>query len=165
MKLKYFLIIAIVASLVIGIVSCKNKGDNSESEENDSTATKVIEDKWDTTDKDEITFLQTFLDQYLQLSGKDATEFAKKHLTAEFYSKYIESSNNQDDPVDLICEVLTSEKVEKVDRIEKGSEAPESFIVQFVIKDSQGNEFTQQYDMTVVKEDGKFKLADSQIYD
>lgn len=160
MKLKSFLIIAIVIATVLGIASCKNKGDSTESKKEDSTAAQVIDDK------DEITFLKTFLDNYLQLSGKKAQEFAKKYLTPEFYSSYIEGCNNQDDAVDLICDhVLIGEKVEKVDRIEKGSEDPSSFVVQVIVKDNQGKEFTQQYDMTVVKTDGKFKLDDSQPYD
>ena len=160
MKLKTLLSAAIITALLIGFVACKSKKGDDQSSKPEPKEVKVIDDK------DEITFLQTFLDNYLQLSGKKAQELAKKHLTPEFYSDYIEGCNNQDDAVDLICNnVLIGEKVEKVDRIVKGSEDPSSFIVQVIVKDAQDKEFTQQYDMSVVKEDNKFKLSDSQIND
>ena len=159
MKIRTLLNAAIIAAIVIGVSACKCKKDEEQSSKPSKEAILV------TDDKDEITFLQSFLDNYIKLSGKEAQEFALKHLTEDFYSTYVENCNNQDNAIDVICEVLTNEKVEKIDRIEKGSEDPTSFIVQVVAKDAEGKEFTQQYDMTVIKEDGKFKLADSQIYD
>ena len=60
---------------------------------------------------------------------------------------------------------LGDEKVEKVEKIMKGEEAPNSFIVQVEVKGVDGEPYTMQYDMTVVKENGKFKLSDSQIFD
>lgn len=159
MKLKTLLSAAIIASLFLGVSACKCKKDEEQSSKPSDETTQVIDNK------DEITFLQTFLEKYITLSGKEAQEFARMHLTGDFYSTYIENCNNQDNAIDVICEVQTSEKVEKIDRIEKGSEDPTSFIVQVIAKDAEGNEFTTQYDMTVLKEDGKLKLADSQIYD
>ena len=41
----------------------------------------------------------------------------------------------------------------------------EIVLTDIIAKDAEGKEFTTQYDMTVVNENGKFKLADSQIYD
>ncbi|MBO4723662.1 MAG: hypothetical protein J5629_12155 [Muribaculaceae bacterium] len=159
MKIRTLLSAAIIAALLIGVSACKCKKDENQSSKPSKETIQVVDNK------DEVTFLQDFLDNYIKLSGKEAQELARKHLTADFYSTYIENCNNQDNAIDVICEVLTSEKVEKIDRIEKGSEDPSSFIVQVIAKDAEGKEFTQQYDMTVVKEDGKFKLADSQIYD
>lgn len=159
MRIKTLLSAAIIAALLIGITACKGKKDERQSSKPSVEEIKAIDDK------DEITFLQTFLENYITLSGKQAQEFARRYLTEDFYSTYIEKCNNQDNSIDVICEVLTSEKVEKIDKIEKGSEDPSSFIVQVVAKDAEGKEFTTQYDMTVVKENGKFKLADSQIND
>lgn len=159
MKIKTLLSAAIIAAILIGVTACKCKKDEDKSSKPSVETTQAIDNK------DEITFLQSFLENYIKLSGKEAQEFARKYLTEDFYSTYIENCNNQDNTIDVICEVLTSEKVEKIDRIEKGSEDPTSYIVQVTAKDAQGNEFTTQYDMTVVKEGGKFKLADSQIYD
>lgn len=159
MKIKTLLSAAIIAALLIGIASCKCKKDEDQSSKPSKEAIQV------TDDKDEITFLQSFLEHYIKLSGKEAQELARKHLTEDFYSTYVENCNNQDNAIDVICEVLTSEKVEKIDTIMKGSEDPSSFIVQIIAKDAEGKEFTQQYDMTVIKQDGKFKLDDSQIYD
>lgn len=163
MKLKTLLSAAIIAALLIGITACKCKKDEKQSSKPSNETIQSVDNEDEI--KDEITFLQTFLEKYITLSGKEAQEFARMHLTEDFYSLYIENCNNQDNAIDVICEVQTSEKVEKIDRIEKGSEDPTSFIVQVIAKDAEGNEFTTQYDMTVVKEDGKFKLADSQIYD
>ena len=159
MKLKTSLSLALIAALLIGVAACKCKKDEQQSSKASRETIQVIDNK------DEITFLQTFLENYITLSGKEAREFARMHLTQDFYSTYIENCNNQDNAIDVICEVQTNEKVERIDRIEKGSEDPASYIVQVIAKDAEGNEFTQQYDMTVVKENGKFKLADSQIYD
>ena len=159
MKLKTFLSVTIIAALLIGVSACKCKKDDNQSSKPSNETIQVLDNK------DEISFLKSFLENYITLSGKEAQEFAKKYLTEDFYSTYIEKCNNQDNAIDVICEVLNSEKVEKIDRIEKGSEDPTSFIVQVIAKDAEGNEFTTQYDMTVVKEDGKFKLADSQIFD
>ncbi len=159
MKFKKLLSFALIAAIVLGLASCKNKKDDSQTSKPSKEAVEIIDNK------DEITFLHSFLEHYIKLSGKEAQELARKHLTQDFYSTYIENCNNQDNTIDVICEVLTSEKVEKIDTIEKGSEDPTSYIVQVTAKDAQGNEFTTQYDMTVVKEGGKFKLADSQIYD
>ena len=159
MKLKTFLSVTIIAALLIGVSACKCKKDDNQSSKPSNETIQVLDNK------DEITFLKSFLENYITLSGKEAQEFAKKYLTEDFYSTYIEKCNNQDNAIDVICEVLNSEKVEKIDRIEKGSEDPTSFIIQVIAKDAEGNEFTTQYDMTVVKEDGKFKLADSQIFD
>lgn len=159
MKLKTLLSAAIIAALLIGVAACKCKKDEEQSSKPSDETIQVVDNK------DEITFLQTFLENYITLSGKEAREFARMHLTQDFYSTYIENCNNQDNAIDVICEVQTSEKVERIDRIEKGSEDPTSFIVQVFAKDAEGKEFTTQYDMTVVNENGKFKLADSQIYD
>ncbi len=159
MKIKTLLIAAIIAALLTGFTACKCKKDENQSSKPSKETIQVVDNK------DEVTFLQDFLEHYIKLSGKEAQELARKHLTASFYSTYIENCNNQDNAIDVICEVLTSEKVEKIDTIMKGSEDPSSFIVQIIAKDAEGKEFTQQYDMTVVKQDGKFKLDDSQIYD
>ena len=159
MKIKTLLSAAIIAAILIGVTACKCKKDEDKSSKPSVETIQAIDNK------DEITFLQSFLENYIKLSGKEAQEFARKYLTEDFYSTYIENCNNQDNTIDVICEVLTSEKVEKIDRIEKGSEDPTSFIVQVIAKDAEGKEFTAQYDMTVVNENGKFKLADSQIYD
>ncbi len=160
MKFKALLSAAIIAAIVIGFAACKGNNNQSQQSSKPSNDTVQVID-----DKDEITFLQSFLNNYIQLSGKKAQELARKHLTLDFYSLYIESCNNQDNAIDVICEVQINEKVEKIDKIEKGIEDPSSYIVQIIAKDAEGKEFTQQYDMTVVKEDGKFKLADSQIFD
>lgn len=159
MKLRTLFCASVVVALAIGFAACNfsKNGDKSSNEENAST--QVIDNK------DETTFLNTFLDNYLKLSGKQAQELARKHLTEDFYSRYIELENNKDDAVDLICEVAMGEKVEKVDKIMRGMEAPNSFIVQVEAIGIDGELFTTQYDMTVVNENGKFKLSDSQIFD
>ncbi len=159
MKIRTLLSAAIIAAILIGVAACKCKKDEDKSSKPSVETIQAIDNK------DEITFLRSFLENYITLSGKEAQEFARKYLTEDFYSTYIENCNNQDNTIDVICEVLTSEKVEKIDRIEKGSEDPTSFIVQVIAKDAEGKEFTTQYDMTVVNENSKFKLADSQIYD
>lgn len=159
MKIRTLLSAAIIAAILIGVAACKCKKDEDKSSKPSVETIQAIDNK------DEITFLQSFLENYITLSGKEAQDFARKYLTEDFYSTYIENCNNQDNTIDVICEVLTSEKVEKIDRIEKGSEDPTSFIVQVIAKDAEGKEFTTQYDMTVVNEGGKFKLADSQIFD
>lgn len=161
MKLKTLLSIAIVAALVIGFAACKGDKNNGQSTSGDKNASQVVDDK------DEITFLQTFLDNYLRLHGKEARELARKHLTQDFYSDYIENCNNQDNAIDLICEceAQLGEKVEKVDTIMKGIEEPNIFVTQVIARDAEGKDFTIQYAMTVVKEDNKFKLSDSQIND
>lgn len=159
MKIKTVLCAAIIAALVIGITACKGNKDENKSSKKEPEKAQVIDNK------DEITFLQTFLDLYITKGGKEAQNLAQKHLTEDFYTTYIDNCNNQDNAIDVICEVLVGEKIEKIDKIEKGLEDPSSFVVQVVAKDAEGKEFTQQYDMTVVNEDGKFKLADSQILD
>lgn len=159
MKIKTLLFsFALVAFAAFILTSCNGKGGTQASKE-EKTASEVIDNK------DEVTFLRTFLDNYLKLHGKQAQELARKHLTEEFYSDYIENCNNQDNAIDMICEVTTNEKVEKVDTIMKGIEDPASFIVQVQAIDAQGKQFTAQYDMTVINQDGIFKLSDSQIND
>lgn len=164
MKFKVLLSAAIIAGLLIGFAACKGKKGDEQSSKSKNDSIQVSDNKVEI--KDEITFLQTFLNKYITLSGKEAQEFARKNLTEEFYSEYYESCNNQDNAEDLILNVLIDEKVEKIDRIEKGSEDPTSFLVYVTAKDSQGNEFNPPpFDMKVIKEDGNFKLADSEIYD
>lgn len=159
MKIKSLLFsFALVAFASLIFTSCNGKG-NSQANKEEKTANEVIDNK------DEVTFLRTFLDNYLKLHGKQAQELARKHLTEEFYSDYIENCNNQDNAIDMICEVATNEKVEKLDTIMKGIENPASFIVQVQAVDAQGKQFTAQYDMTVINKDGIFKLSDSQIND
>ena len=158
MKLKTLFSVAIIIAIAIGFASCNGK--KGEQSTKDVTATSQVIDN-----KDEMTFLHSFLDKYLTLSGKEAQELAKNHLTEDFYSRYIELCSNKDDAVDLICEVAMEEKVEKVDSIMKGIEDPSSFIVQVEVTGVDGKPFTTQYDMTVVNENGKFKLSDSQIFD
>ena len=161
MKRKTLISIALIVALAIGFVACNGNKNNGQSGSNDKTASQVVDNK------DEITFLRTFLDNYLQLHGKQAQELARKHLTQEFYSDYIEYCNNQDNAIDLICEceAQLGEKVEKVDTIMKGIEEPNIFVTQVIARDAEGKDFTIQYAMTVVKEDNKFKLSDSQIND
>ena len=158
MKLKTLLSVAIIAAIAIGLASCNGKK-GEQSTKDETPASQVIDNK------DEMTFLHSFLDKYLTLSGKEAQELAKNHRTEDFYSRYIELCSNKDDAVDLICEVAMEEKVEKVDSIMKGIEDPSSFIVQVEVTGVDGKPFTTQYDMTVVNENGKFKLSDSQIFD
>lgn len=159
MKLKTLFIATIIATILIGFASCNCNKNSEQSSKDESASTQVIDNK------DETTFLNTFLGNYLNLSGKQAQELARKHLTEDFYSRYIELCSNKDDVVDLICEVAMDEKVEKVDTIMKGIEDPSSFIVQVEVTGVDGKPFTTQYDMTVVNENGKFKLSDSQIFD
>jgi ABC-type transporter MlaC component len=52
-----------------------------------------------------------------------------------------------------------------VETITKGSEDPNSYIVQVQLVGPENKPFPMQYDMTVVKEDGKFKLSDSEVND
>ena len=161
MKLKALLSIAIITAIAVSFAACNGNKDNKQSSSKEKTTSQVVDDK------DEITFLQTFLDNYLQLHGKQAQELARKHLTQEFYSDYIEYCNNQDNAIDLICEceAQIGEKVEKVDTIMNGIEDPSIFVVQVIARDAQNKDFPIQYAMTVVKEDNKFKLSDSQIND
>jgi predicted GH43/DUF377 family glycosyl hydrolase len=159
MKFKTLFIVAVIAVIAIGFSACNGKGNNEQSAKEDTATIQVIDNK------DEVTFLRTFLDKYLTLHGKQAQELARKHLTEEFYSDYIENCNNQDNAIDIICEVTTNEKVEKVDTIMKGIEDPSSFIVQVQAVDAQGKPFSAQYDMTVVNQGGTFKLGDSQVND
>ena len=159
MKLKTLLTAALIAAISIGFASCNGNKNNEQSSKDETPTSQVIDNK------DEMTFLHSFLDKYLTLSGKDAQELAKSHLTEDFYSRYIELCSNKDDVVDLICEVAMDEKVEKVETIMKGIEDPSSFIVQVEVTGVDGKPFTTQYDMTVVNENGKFKLSDSQIND
>lgn len=160
MKLKTLTCLAIIVATAIGFASCNN---NKSSEQNAAKQSATQHDIIDS--KDEITFLKTFLDKYLTLSGKPARELARQHLSEEFYSRYIEMCNNKSDAVDLICEVAIDEKVERVDTIMKGIEAPDSYIVRVEATGVDGEPFTTQYDMTVSNEGGKFKLSDSQIVD
>ena len=160
MRIKIFISIALIAAIAISITSCANKNEEKQvSKEQNAETGKIIDNK------DEMTFLRTFLDSYIHLTGKEAQALARKHLTQDFYSNYIEHCNNQDNAVDLICELNINEKIEKVDTIMKGIEDPSSFIVQVQAVDDQAKPFTVQYDMTVVNENGFFKLSDSQIFD
>ena len=115
--------------------------------------------------KDEETFLRSFLDSYIKLDDKQAQELARQYLTQDFYSDYIEHCNNQDNAVDVICETAPGDKVEMVETITKGDEDPNSYIVQVQLVGPENKPFPMQYDMTVVKEDGKFKLSDSEVND
>lgn len=159
MRIKNIFFAATLVAIAIGIASCSMSKSRDASDNKDNAAIQVVDNK------DEMTFLRSFLDKYLALSGKQAQELAKKHLTTEFYSDYIEQCSNKDDAVDLICEVTMGEKVNKVEKIEKGIEDPGSFIVQVEATGIDGEPFSTQYDMTVVKENGKFKISDSQIND
>ena len=159
MRLKTFFSLAIIATIVIAFTACNNKsGEQSKQEEKAGSETVV-------DNKDEATFLRSFLEKYITLSDKQAQDLARKHLTEDFYSRYIEQCSNKDDAVDLIMELAIDEKVEKIDTIMKGIEDPSSFIVQVEATGVDGKPFSTQYDMTVTKEDGKFKLSDSQIND
>lgn len=160
MRIKYFFSIVIIAFFTVSLTSCTHKNEEKQvSNEGKVETHKVVDDK------DEMTFLRSFLDSYIHLTGKDAQDLARKHLTQDFYSDYIEHCNNQDNAIDLICEVNIDERIEKVDTIMKGIEDPSSFIVQVQAVDAEAKPFTVQYDMTVVNENGIFKLSDSQIYD
>ena len=159
MKLKTLLTAALIAAISIGFASCDGNKNNEQSSKEEAPTSQVIDNK------DEMTFLHSFLDKYLTLSGKDAQELAKSHLTEDFYSRYIEQCSNKNDAVDLIMELAIDEKVEKIDTIMKGIEDPRSFIVQIEAKGVDGKPFSTQYDMTVVNENGKYKLGDSQIND
>lgn len=157
MKLKTLFFTAIIVAIAIGFAACNGNKNNTQTS-NDAT-NQVVDNK------DEVTFLKTFLDKYITLSNKQAQDLARQHLTEDFYSRYIELCNNKDDKVDLIMEMALDEKVEKVDTIMKGVEDPSSFIVQVEVAGPDGETFSSQYDMTVVNENGKFKLSDSQIND
>lgn len=157
MKLKTLFFTTIIVAIAVGFAAC-NGNKNSTQTSNDAQS-QVVDNK------DEVTFLKTFLDKYITLSGKQAQDLAVKHLTEDFYSRYIELCNNKDDKVDLIMELALDEKVEKVDTIMKGIEDSSSFIVQVEVAGPDGETFSSQYDMTVVNENGKFKLSDSQIND
>ena len=160
MKSKTFITLILSATLMLAITACNgNKGNEASGTTAKNDTTQVIDNK------DEVTFLTSFLNCYVKLNGKQAQALAQKHLTQDFYSSYIENCNNQDNAIDVICEVLLGEKVDKIVKIEKGLEDPSSFIVLVMAKDAEGKEFPTHYDMTVVKENGKFKLADSQIVD
>jgi len=159
MKLNTLFCVVVIMAISIGLVGCYGGKSGNNSAKTDNASIQVVDDK------DEMTFLRTFLDKYLAVSGKQAQELARKHLTEDFYSRYIELCNNKSDAVDLICEVAIDEKVEKVDTIMKGIEDPTSFIVQVEVTGVDGQPFSTQYDMTVVKENNKFKLGDSQIND
>ena len=160
MKSKTFITLILSATLMLAITACNgNKGNEASGTTAKNDTTQVIDNK------DEVTFLTSFLDSYVKLNGKQAQALAQKHLTQDFYSSYIENCNNQDNAIDLICDVMTSEKVQRVDTIMKGIEDPQSFIVQVDVKDADGKMFQAQYDMTVVNENGHFKLADSQPND
>jgi len=159
MKMKTLICAAIVAAIAMGVTSCQGNKSSEHQSKAAAAPAAVIDNK------DEMTFLSTFLGQYLKLSGKEAQELARKHLTEDFYSSYIELCSNKDDAVDLICEVALDEKVEKVDTIMKGMEDPSSYIVRVEVTGVDGKPFSTQYDMTVVNEGGKFKLSDSQIFD
>lgn len=159
MRMKSIFLAAAFVAIAIGFAACSMNKSGDASARKDNASSQVIDNK------DEMTFLRTFLDKYLSLSGKQAQELAKENLTTEFYSDYIEQCSNKDDAVDLICEVAMGEKVNKVEKIEKGIEEPGSFIVQVEATGLDGEPFSTQYDMTVVNENGKFKLSDSQIND
>ncbi len=159
MKLKTFSILILIATLTLAITACNGKSGEKSKQDDKASSENVIDNK------DEVTFLHTFLDNYLKLSGKPAQELARKHLTEDFYSRYIELCSNKEDVVDLICEVAMGEKAKKVEKISKGIEDPSSFIVQMEVIGIDGEPYTMQYDMTVVNENGKFKLGGSQIFD
>ena len=74
MKLKTLFSVAIIIAIAIGFASCNGK--KGEQSTKDVTATSQVIDN-----KDEMTFLHSFLDKYLTLSGKEAQELAKNHLT------------------------------------------------------------------------------------
>ena len=157
MKLKTLFFTAVIVAIAVGFVACNGNKNSTQSIKH--APSQVVDNK------DEVTFLKTFLDKYITLSDKQAHELARQYLTEDFYSRYIELCNNKSDAVDLICELAIDEKVEKVDTIMKGIEDPSSFIVQVEVAGPDGETFSSQYDMTVVNENGKFKLSDSQIND
>lgn len=156
MKIKVLLIVALITTTLAG---CGNKDKNPKMlAQNKATATVI-------DNKDEETFLRSFLDSYIKLDDKQAQELARQYLTQDFYSDYIEHCNNQDNAVDVICETAPGDKVERVETITKGDEDPNSYIVQVQLVGPENKPFPMQYDMTVVKEDGKFKLSDSEVND
>lgn len=153
-----------VAAAAIALVAC-NGGKENNNGSNQASTSMAASDKQVVDNSDEVTFLKSFLNNYIKLNGKPAQELARKHLTEEFYSRYIELCNNKSDAVDLILEVAIDEKVEKIDTIMKGIEDPSSYIVRVEATGTDGQPFNTQYDMTVVKENGKCKLGGSQIVD
>ncbi|MBR2147116.1 MAG: hypothetical protein IJ925_06825 [Muribaculaceae bacterium] len=156
MKIKVLLIVALITTTLAG---CGNKDKSPKMlAQNKATATVI-------DNKDEETFLRSFLDSYIKLDDKQAQELARQYLTQDFYSDYIEHCNNQDNAVDVICETAPGDKVEMVETITKGDEDPNSYIVQVQLVGPENKPFPMQYDMTVVKEDGKFKLSDSEVND
>ena len=162
MKLKTLSCIAILAGVAIAIMACTSKASksaNSETHNQEQQKATVIDDK------DEMTFLHSFLDNYLKLSGKEALDLARAHLSQDFYSDYLEKCTNQDNAIDLIFETAPGDKVEKIDSIGKGIEQPSSFIVYVQVMGSDKKVYAMQYDMDVINQDGKFKLNDSQMND
>ena len=122
MKIKVLLIVALITTTLAG---CGNKDKSPKMlAQNKATATVI-------DNKDEETFLRSFLDSYIKLDDKQAP----------------------------------GDKVEMVETITKGDEDPNSYIVQVQLVGPENKPFPMQYDMTVVKEDGKFKLSDSEVND
>ena len=159
MKVKTFLSLAIIAATAIIFTACNGKSEQQSAQVSSAPSETIVDNK------DETTFLSTFLEKYITLSDKQAQDLARQYLTEDFYSRYIEQCSNKDDAVDLIMELAIDEKAEKIDTIMKGIEDPSSFIVQIEAKGVDGKPFSTQYDMTVVNENGKYKLGDSQIND
>lgn len=164
MKLKTlfcigFITIVATIALVACTSKCNNKSAESEAASQEEETAKVI------NDKDERTFLRSFLDNYLKLNGKAAQELAREHLTQDFYSDYIEKCNNQDNAIDVIFETAPGDKVAKIDSIGKGLEEPSSYIVYVQVMGADKKAYSMQYDMDVVKEEGKYKLNDSEMND
>ena len=142
MKVKTFLSLAIIAATAIIFTACNGKSEQQSAQVSSAPSETIVDNK------DETTFLRTFLEKYITLSDKQAQDLARQYLTEDFYSRY-----------------TIDEKVEKIDTIMKGIEDPRSFIVQIEAKGVDGKPFSTQYDMTVVNENGKYKLGDSQIND
>ena len=163
MKLKTIFSLAIITGVAIALVACTSKTTNksieTETASQDQDTANVI------NDKDEVAFLRSFLDNYLKLNGKEAQDLAREHLTQDFYSDYIEKCTNQDNAIDIIFETAPGDKVAKIDSIGKGIEEPSSFIVYVQVMGADNKVFNMQYDMDVVKEEGKYKLNDSEMND
>lgn len=162
MKLKTLLNIAVIACVAMTLAACANKSSKSaepEAASQEQDTARVI------NDKDEVTFLRTFLDNYLKLGRKEAQGLAREHLTQDFYSVYIEKSNNQDNAIDAIFETAPGDKVAKIDSMGKGIEEPSSFIVYVQVIGADKKAYPMQYDMDVIKVEGKFKLNDSEMND
>ena len=164
MKLKTLFCLAIITVVAtIALVACTSRSADKSVEREvasqDQETANVI------NDKDEVTFLRSFLDNYLKLNGKEAQDLAREHLTQDFYSDYIEKCTNQDNAIDVIFETAPGDKVAKIDSIGKGFEEPNSYIVYVQVMGADKKAYSMQYDMDVVKEEGKYKLNDSEMND